>query len=120
MTTVMIVEDEFLLREIGAEVLNDAGYDVVEAHDASEAMEVLEHRRDIALVFTDIRMPGPMDGLALAERVHERWPAIKLLVTSGHMRLSDDELPDHGVFLAKPYLWRDLTQRVESLLTRYH
>ncbi|MCE7796698.1 response regulator [Sphingobium sufflavum] len=120
MTTIMIVEDEPLIREIGAEVLMDAGYDVIEAEDADEAMDILEHGSTIALLFTDIRMPGPMDGIELATRVHGRWPTIRLLLTSGHVDLSDDELPDHGAFIAKPYRWTQLTQQIERLLITQH
>ncbi|HEX7855616.1 MAG TPA: response regulator [Sphingobium sp.] len=120
MTTVLIVEDELILRQIGAEVLADAGYEVLEAEDAGDAIELLEYRSDIALLFTDVRMPGAMDGLELAQKVHGRWPAIRLLVTSGHIHLSREELPDNGEFLAKPYRWTELTQRVEKLLNRPH
>ncbi|MET0241036.1 MAG: response regulator [Sphingobium sp.] len=112
MTTVLIVEDEPLIRLISAEILGDAGYRVLEADGAGQALEVLQRDGDIDLLFTDIRMPGLMDGLKLAETVHERWPAVHLLVTSGHIRLSDNDLPDAGTFLPKPYRSQDLIDRV--------
>jgi len=120
MTTIMIVEDEPMIRHMGAEILADAGYDVIEAEDAGDALSVLEQRRDVKLLFTDVRMPGAMDGLELAERVHDRWPKIRLLVTSGHTRLSNAEVPDAGEFMPKPYNWRDLQVRVERMLSTVH
>jgi len=83
---VLIVEDESLLRISAAEMIADAGYDVVEAGSADEAIAILEARADIHIVFTDIQMPGSMDGLKLARFVRDRWPPIKLVATSGHVR----------------------------------
>lgn len=102
-TTVLIVEDEVFVRMIGVDMLEDAGYRVFEAENADEALQILSGDAHVEVLFTDIRMPGKMDGLALAEFVHARWPDIKLLVTSGHCCLSDQEVPDGGHFVAKPY-----------------
>ena len=101
--TVLIVEDEFLIALGAAELLKNAGYDTVEASNADDAVAVLESGRDIGVVFTDIRMPGSMDGLALAWCVHDRWPPVKIVVTSGHHTLRDGDLPHGGVFIPKPY-----------------
>lgn len=120
MTTILIVEDEAAIRRIGAEVLMDAGYEVVEAIDASQAMRVLEGRGDIDLVFTDIRMPGAIDGLQLAGMVARTWPAIRLLLTSGHARLGEAELPAASQFLAKPYRCVELEDRIAHLLGTMH
>ena len=80
-----------------------AGFDVVEAANADDAIEILEVRRDIAVVFTDIQMPGSMDGLKLARAVRGRWPPIKIVATSGLVDVGEKDLPEGGRFLAKPY-----------------
>src|ERR1700682_6218753 len=100
---VLIVEDEFLLRMDAVDMIAGAGFEVVEAANADEAIEVLEARRDITVVFTDIQMPGSMDGLKLAQAVRGRWPPIKIIATSGHVHISETELPEGGPFLPKPY-----------------
>ena len=85
----LIVEDEFLLRMDAAEAIGAAGFEVIEAANADEAIEVLEARPDITVVFTDIQMPGSMDGLKLARAVRGRWPPIKIIATSGHLHVSE-------------------------------
>src|ERR1700682_3933524 len=100
---VLIVEDEFLLRIDAVDMIADAGFEVVEAGNADQAIEILEARRDITVVFTDIQMPGSMDGLKLARAVRGRWPPIKIVATSGHVGVAETDLPDAGRFLPKPY-----------------
>jgi CheY-like chemotaxis protein len=100
---VLIVEDELLLRIDAAEMIGKAGFDVVEAGNADEAIAILESRPDIHIVFTDIQMPGSMDGLKLARFVRDRWPPIKLVATSGRVLIQDGDLPEDGVFISKPY-----------------
>lgn len=100
--TVLIVDDEFLIAINAAAVFQKAGFDTVEASNADEAIAILQER-DVDLIFTDIRMPGSMDGLRLARYVHDRWPPIKIMVTSGHHLVQKGDLPDGGVFLPKPY-----------------
>ena len=100
---VLIVEDELLLRMDAIDMIEAAGFEVVEAGNADEAIEVLDARRDITVVFTDIQMPGSMDGLKLARAVRGRWPPIKIVATSGHVEVSETDLPEGGRFLAKPY-----------------
>lgn len=114
--TIMIVEDELFVRMIGADALAQAGYQVIEAGSADEALRLLEQASDVNVLFTDIRMPGSMDGLALAAAVHRRWPGIRILVTSGDTRPSSDALPDDGRFLAKPYRFDTLSRELSSLL----
>jgi CheY-like chemotaxis protein len=80
-----------------------AGFEAIEAANADEAIEILENRRDITVVFTDIQMPGSMDGLKLARAVRGRWPPIKIVATSGHVDVAETDLPDGGRFLRKPY-----------------
>ena len=100
---VLLVEDEQLLRMDAAEMVRSAGFDVVEAANADDAIEILEIRRDIVVVFTDIQMPGSMDGLKLARAVRGRWPPIKIIATSGLVDVGEKDLPEGGRFLAKPY-----------------
>ena len=100
---VLIVEDEFLLRMNAAEMIGDAGFNVVEAGNADEAITILEARPDIRVVFTDIQMPGSMDGLKLARFVRRRWPPIKIVATSGFVNVGTDDLPEGSRFLPKPY-----------------
>jgi CheY-like chemotaxis protein len=100
---VLVVEDEFLLRMDAVDMIASAGFEVVEAANADEAIEILESRRDITVVFTDIQMPGSMDGLKLAQAVRGRWPPIKIVATSGHANVAESDLPEGGRFLPKPY-----------------
>jgi two-component system, response regulator PdtaR len=100
---ILIVEDEFLLRLDSAETIESAGFEVIQAANADEAIAILNARPDIHVVFTDIQMPGSMDGLKLARFVRDRWPPIKIVATSGHVTVDEDDLPDGSVFLPKPY-----------------
>src|ERR1700726_2991813 len=99
---VLVVEDEMLLRVRAVDMVEDAGYTSVEAVDADEAVAILESRSDIALVFTDIQMPGSMDGLRLAHSVRERWPSIKIVLVSGQLRLANADIPADSRFFGKP------------------
>jgi CheY-like chemotaxis protein len=100
---VLVVEDETLIRMDAVDMIEAAGFDVVEAADADEAIAILERRFDITVVFTDIQMPGSMDGLKLAQAIRGRWPPIKIVATSGNVHLTEAHLPDGGRFLRKPY-----------------
>ncbi|HTC04079.1 MAG TPA: response regulator [Xanthobacteraceae bacterium] len=100
---VLIVEDEPLVRIGAANIIEDAGFKVIQAESADEAIRVLECRGDIRVVFTDIHMPGSMDGLKLAHTVRNRWPPIKIIVTSGRELIAEQVLPEGGRFFAKPY-----------------
>ena len=101
-----------MLRMLAVEVVEEAGFIAIEARYADEAVILLESRTDIALLFTDINMPGGMDGLKLAHAVRDRWPPIKILVVSGKQRLQPSELPSNSCFLGKPY---QVTALVEEL-----
>ena len=96
-------------------MLESAGFEVIQAGDADEAIAILSARSDIHVVFTDIQMPGSMDGLKLARFVRDRWPPIKIVATSGHVRLEDDDLPAGSVFLPKPYLGAELVGTLREL-----
>ena len=103
MPAVLIVEDEPLVRLGAVNIIEDAGFEVIEAASADEAIRILEWRSDVRVVFTDIHMPGSMDGLKLAHAVRNRWPPIKIIVTSGRDLIADQVLPEGGRFFAKPY-----------------
>jgi len=100
---VLIVEDESLVRMDAADMLGDAGFDVIEAGNADEAIVILESAPAIAAVFTDIQMPGSMDGVKLAAAVRRRWPPVKILATSGLTGVNENNLPSGSRFLRKPY-----------------
>src|SRR3954469_16425374 len=116
---VLIVEDEFLIRTHAAEVIRDAGFEVIEASNADEAIMILETRRDIRVVFTDIRMPGSMDGLKLAHAVRDRWPPVHIVATSGQYAFQEGDLPTGAVFFPKPYS-PDKVAQTFHLLTSAH
>lgn len=99
---VLIVEDEMVLRMRAVDMVEDAGYTPLEALDAAEAVAILESRSDVALICTDIQMPGQMDGVGLAYAVHERWPTIGIIVVSGQLKLQNVDLPPRSRFLGKP------------------
>ena len=113
---VLVVEDEPLVRMAAADALVDHGIVAREAGDASEALQALDEHPGIGVVFTDINMPGQPDGLGLAQQVSEERPDVEIIVTSGARQLSDEEVPDDGVFLAKPYSPERLVQVVEQKL----
>jgi CheY-like chemotaxis protein len=100
---VLVVEDEPLLRMMAMDMVEDAGFEPVEARDADEAITLLEARTDITIVFTDVDMPGSMNGLKLAAAIRDRWPPIEIVITSGHFRLDDSAIPARTVFFPKPY-----------------
>ena len=113
---ILVVEDEALLRLNATDFLEEAGFEIVEAESASSALRILEARPDIRVLFTDIQMPGQIDGMELARRVHEQWPQILLLITSGNKRPEVTEIPDHGHFLSKPYRPVELVREVHKLV----
>jgi CheY-like chemotaxis protein len=112
---VLIVEDEFLLRMDAVDIVSAAGFEVLEAANADEAIDILESRFDITVVFTDIQMPGSMDGLKLAKAIRGRWPPIKIVATSGHVNVTHDDLPAGGRFVPKPYSPGQLTGLLREL-----
>lgn len=115
-TVVLVVEDETLIRMNTVEFIEDAGFDVLQAANADAAIELLENRRDIAVMFTDIDMPGSMNGIKLAQAVRGRWPPIKIVATSGHFKLKDGDLPANGLFLPKPYDARQVVKIIRDAI----
>lgn len=112
---VLVVEDEPLLRLHAVSLIEDAGFDTLQAASAAEAIALLEGNASIRIVFTDIDLPGDMDGMRLAAAVRYRWPPVELVLTSGHIKVSDADLPARGHFLSKPYDGAQLIHTLESL-----
>ena len=112
MATVLVVEDEILIRDVIADDLEGAGFSVVLAADADQAIAILEARQDIHLVFTDIDMPGSMDGLKLAAAVRDRWPPVHIIITTGKSRPA--EIPANAMFIPKPYLGRTVVSAMRT------
>jgi CheY-like chemotaxis protein len=100
---VLVVEDEPLILLDIADQLQREGFRVYEAMNADRAIELLMTHSDIRIVFTDIDMPGSMDGLKLAAAVRNRWPPVKIIVTSGARIVEITDMPDGSVFFSKPY-----------------
>jgi CheY-like chemotaxis protein len=113
---VLIVEDEPFVRMDATETLVDAGFRVIDAANADEAIGILEARPDVSVVVTDIQMPGSMDGLKLAATIRNRWPPIALVVTSGRVSLRQQDLPERGRFLPKPYDGKHLIEAIRAAL----
>jgi len=113
---VLVVEDEMLLRMRTVDMVEDAGFTSVEAVDADEAVAILESRSDIALLFTDIQMPGSMDGLKLAHAVHERWPPIKIILVSGQLRLTSMDIPADSRFFGKPLEAGEMIVEMQNMI----
>ena len=112
---VLIVEDEALVRMTAVDMIEEAGFEILEAANADEAILLLEARRDITVLFTDIEMPGSMDGLRLAQAVRGRWPPIKIMATSGRCVVRDGDLPSGGLFLPKPYNSSQISRALREL-----
>ena len=115
---VLVVEDEMMLRMKVVDMVEDAGYIPVEAVDADEAMAILQSRNDIALMLTDVQMPGSMNGLELAHAVHERWPPIKIILASGQLKLSASEIPLDSRFFGKPLQSAEIIAEMQEMLSR--
>src|SRR6202040_1469891 len=113
---VLVVEDEMLLRMRAVDMVEDAGFAAVEAINADDALAILQSRSDIELLFTDIQMPGSMDGLKLAFAVHERWPAIKIILVSGQLKLTDGDKPADSRFFGKPLDVKHMIAEMQDMM----
>jgi CheY-like chemotaxis protein len=113
---VLVVEDDLILRMRAIDMVDDAGYGSIEAVDADEALVILQSRSDIALLFTDVQMPGSMDGLELANAVRERWPLIKIIIVSGQLKLSSSQLPRDSRFFGKPLVSGQMIAEMQNLI----
>ena len=112
---ILIVEDELLIRLDAIEMIEAAVFDTLEAANADDAIAILGARPDIHVLFTDIHMPGSMDGLKLAHFVRDRWPPVKIIATSAHARVEGYELPNGGRFLPKPYSALEVAAHLKEL-----
>lgn len=113
-TVILLVEDEPLTRMDACQGLQDAGFEVLDAPDAATALRLVRSRTDIAVLFTDVQMPGGIDGIELARMVHALRPDIRILVTSGGLKLCDADLPDHARFVPKPYEVERVAQKIAA------
>ena len=115
---VLVVEDEFLVRIDLVDELEMAGFNVLEAGTAAEAVKILEGDREIAAVFTDINLPGTMDGIALAECVRKRWPPTVIVICSGNNLTDLRPIPPDIDFLPKPYEINTLDRVVKGAFAK--
>ncbi|MES2292698.1 MAG: response regulator [Pseudomonadota bacterium] len=114
---ILVVDDEPMLRMVGIDLADEAGFEALEAANADEAILLLESRQDIRLIFTDIDMPaGSMNGLKLAAAVRRRWPPIEIIVVSGHYQARLEDLPDGALFFSKPYLNDTIVDAMKRLV----
>jgi two-component system, response regulator PdtaR len=114
---VLLVEDEPLVRELDIDVLQESGFRVLEARTADEAFDILKTRPDVHVVFTDVDMPGSLNGFEFARLVHQGWPAIPILVTSGKLQPQPGDLPPNATFLPKPFRPEGLARLLEQLVS---
>ena len=112
---VLVVEDDFLLRMDAVDIVRDAGFEAVEAANANDAIAIIEANPNIHVVFTDVQMPGTMDGLKLARFIKDRWPPIKIVATSGRLRVSENDLPEGSIFVPKPYTPAQIIRTLREL-----
>lgn len=117
-TVILVVEDEILIRMDVADYLTAQGYIVLEAATGREALAAIEGAERVNLVFTDVDMPGDLDGLMLAHEVERKWPAIAIIVTSGKNPLGMSELPANSRFYTKPYMLETLQTAIKDMLAR--
>jgi CheY-like chemotaxis protein len=113
---VLVVEDDALIRMGAVDLVLSAGYEALEARDADDAIRILEARSDIDLVFTDVQMPGTMDGIKLSHYIRNRWPPVKIIVASGMAILDESSLPEGSRFFSKPYNDHAITDMMARML----
>jgi CheY-like chemotaxis protein len=113
---VLVVEDETFIRIDVVEMLRAAGFEVADAGNADEAIDVLERDSAIGLIFTDINMPGSMNGLKLVAAVRERWPLVRIIATSGHFKVQAGDLPSDARFITKPYQPAQIVNAIRELV----
>ena len=115
---VLVVEDEPITRMDVVGQLEEGGFKVFEAPDADRAIKILEANPAIRILFTDVDMPGSMDGLKLAAAVRDRWPPIKIVIASGLRKINMDALPDNSRFFSKPYNVNEIAATMRSMVQR--
>jgi two-component system, response regulator PdtaR len=107
---ILVVDDEPFIRMMATDYIEDLGCRALEAENSAHALRMLAEHGPVDVLFTDINMPGEMDGLTLAACVHQLHPKVEIIVTSGKRMIADEALPDHGTFLRKPYAYNELRQ----------
>jgi DNA-binding NtrC family response regulator len=112
---ILVVDDEILVRIDLVDTIEDAGFATFEASSAEDAIRLIERHPDICVLFTDIDMPGPMDGLKLSHYVRERWPQIRIVITSGHVFTTAAQMPAQSEFIAKPHQPCDLQRLFRAI-----
>lgn len=117
MRKVLVVEDEALIRLTIVDALEDAGFEVVEAASADDAVEII-NQQTIYLLFTDIQMPGKLSGIDLAHAVAQRFPAAGIIVASGRLTTGDIDLPPTAAFFSKPYDLSTIVARLNAFADR--
>jgi DNA-binding NtrC family response regulator len=113
---VLIVEHHELLNSLTVDIMEEAGFTALQASGADEALAILESRSDIAVLLTSVTMPGRIDGLCLAHRVSERWPAIKIIIASSQIRLMGSNLPPGSRFFLKPYQSQVMISEIHAMI----
>ncbi|NKQ85244.1 response regulator [Rhizobium ruizarguesonis] len=114
---VLVVEDSMIIRMSAVDLVLSAGYEALEACDADEAIRILEARNDIDLVFTDVQMPGTMDGIKVSHYIRDRWPPVRLIIASGAAILEESDLPTGSRAFSKPYDNHAITDAMAHLLS---
>jgi CheY-like chemotaxis protein len=112
---VLVVEDEPILRMNTVDMVEDAGFEAVEAANATEAIRVLETRSDIRIILSDIDMPPGIDGMALVAMARDRWPPIEIILVSGHVAIADARIPERGLFFSKPFRSADVVAALNRM-----
>ena len=113
---VLVVEDQPLIRFNAVELVNSAGFEAIGAKNADEAIQILHARPDIHLVFTDVEIPGTMDGIRLTHYIRTRWPKIYLIVASGQGIIAENHLPNGSKFFPKPYSDDSIVKEIKRML----
>ncbi|RYB06005.1 response regulator [Lichenibacterium ramalinae] len=113
---VLIVEDEPIVRMMVIDLFEDEGFEVLEAATGDQALTIFDERRDVALLFTDVEMPGKVDGYALAHWVHANRPAVKTVIVSGRAMPNAGDMPEGATFVGKPYDHDDVMRRIQTMM----
>jgi two-component system, response regulator PdtaR len=115
MGIIIVAEDDFIMSEYLSGILTEKGYSVIAVANANDAIAMFEHRDDVRMLISDINMPGSINGLNLAATVRERWPQIKIIITTGQARPKIEEVPEGSLYLRKPYTPGSVMAAVLSL-----
>ena len=113
---ILLVEDELLIRVLASDILAAAGYRVLDATDADEALTIIETKPQIVALVADVKLPGTIDGFGLAHLVASRWPNVGIVITSAHVTPGPGDMPDGAAFLAKPYQLSALAESVRTVI----